>query len=83
MPEVRDHDPLLALDGGQDGYDFYRRLIPQAYERLRENGMLLLEIGYDQSAGVSQLMTEAGFVDIETIKDLGGCDRVVVGRKRV
>jgi release factor glutamine methyltransferase len=83
MPEVRDHDPLLALDGGQDGYDLYRRLIPQAYERLRENGMLLLEIGYDQSAGVSQLMTEAGFVDIETIKDLGGCDRVVVGRKRV
>ena len=75
--EVKDHDPLIALDGGKDGLDFYRIIAKEAPEHLLPGGHLLLEIGYDQGETVPALLAEAGFRDIEVIKDLAGNDRVV------
>ena len=81
MPEVRDHDPMMALDGGEDGLFIYRKLIPQAYERLQDKGSIFLEIGYDQGGSVSLIMREAGFNGVTVAQDLAGNDRVVYGRK--
>lgn len=83
MPEVADFEPLQALDGGEDGLDFYRQIIAQAPEYLRENGHLLFEIGHDQGLAVWRLMCEAGFADVTVVKDLAGNDRVVRGRMKV
>lgn len=83
MPEVRDYEPHLALDGGVDGLAFYRRIIERAGEFLTGGGMLFFEIGYDQGEEVSRLMEEAGYIDIEVIKDFAGLDRVVFGGSHV
>ena len=77
--EVRDHDPRIALDGGADGLEFYRRIIKGAKEHLRKGGDLLLEIGYDQAEDVSEMMRNNGFIEVQTVKDFGGNDRVVRG----
>lgn len=74
--EVKNYEPLEALDGGEDGLDFYRRIIADAPEHLNDGGRLLLEIGYDQAAPVTELLGEK-FYNIEVIKDYGGNDRVV------
>ena len=78
-PEVRDHEPILALDGAEDGLYFYRRLAKEAGAWLTEGGCLYLEIGHDQGEAVSGLLREAGFAQIQVIKDLPGHDRVVRG----
>ncbi len=83
MEEVRDHEPLKALDGGIDGLDLYRRIIDGADAYLVPGGRILFEIGYDQGPAVSGLLTDAGFADVEVVKDLAGLDRVVKGRKRI
>jgi release factor glutamine methyltransferase len=77
--EVRDHDPRIALDGGEDGLDFYRRIITGAKEHLQKGGDLLLEIGYDQAEDVTDIMKANGFIEVQTVKDFGGNDRVVRG----
>ncbi len=82
-PEVRIHEPRMALDGGEDGLDFYRRIIPGAADHLVTGGMLFLEIGYDQTEQVSALMEDAGYYEIRTIKDYGGNDRIVCGIKSI
>ncbi len=79
MPEVKDHDPLLALDGGDDGLIFYRRIIEGAKEHLVKGGDLLLEIGCDQAEDVMKIMEENRFIEINCIKDYAGCDRVIRG----
>ncbi len=79
MPEVRDFEPVGALDGGADGLDIYRPLITGAKDHLREGGELMLEIGCDQAADVTALMRENGFVAVDVKKDLSGNDRVVTG----
>ena len=81
-PEVRDHDPRIALDGGPDGLDFYRRIAAGAGSRLTRGGMIFLEIGNTQAASVTQILADAGFTGIETIKDYARNDRVVKGVKR-
>ena len=78
-PEVRDHDPRMALDGGEDGLSFYRRITAQAGRYLKSGGWLLVEIGYDQGEAVCRLFEEAGFHGTELVKDLSGSDRVVKG----
>ena len=83
MPEVREHEPHLALDGREDGLFFYRQIIAQAGRFLTGGGMLFFEIGYDQGEAVSRLMEEAGYIDIEVIKDFSGLDRVVFGGSHV
>jgi release factor glutamine methyltransferase len=77
MPEVRLHEPVMALDGGADGLDFYRRILEEAPRRLKGGGQIFLEIGYDQGAAVSRLCEEAGLIEISVIRDYGGNDRVV------
>lgn len=80
--EVRLHDPMLALDGHDDGLHFYRKITSQAAAYLKSGGYLLYEIGHDQSEQVEKLMNEAGFEEVSTVKDLAGLDRVVKGRLR-
>jgi release factor glutamine methyltransferase len=80
--EVRDHDPLRALDGGADGFDAYRILIPQAAGLLAPGGALVVEVGQGQSEGVERLMTAAGLTLERPPKaDLAGLPRAVAGRK--
>lgn len=80
--EVRDHDPLGALDGGSDGLDAYRALIPQAVRLLAPGGGLALEVGHDQGADVEQLMAAAGLtLPGPPRTDLAGIPRAVAGRK--
>ena len=80
MSEVKDYEPMSALDGSADGLRFYRIIADRAPEFLNKGGMLFVEIGYDQGEEVSALITEAGFTDVQVIKDLSGLDRVVSGR---
>ncbi len=77
MEEVRDHEPLIALCGGEDGLEFYRRIIDGADSHLVPGGVILFEIGYDQGEAVSDMLREHGYSDVKVIKDLAGLDRVV------
>lgn len=79
MEEVRDHEPLIALDGGEDGLDFYRKITREATEHLYSGGMLFFEIGYDQGKAVKLLMEEEGYEEVTVSQDLAGLDRVVYG----
>lgn len=79
MPEVREHEPHLALDGSADGLHFYRRILADCRAYLKPGGMLFFEIGYDQGEAVKRLMEESGFLEVEVKKDYGGLDRVVLG----
>jgi release factor glutamine methyltransferase len=80
--EVRDHDPLVALDGGADGLDAYRKLIPQAAQRLIAGGVLVVEAGHDQSGDIAALMAAAGLTQDRPAKaDLAGIRRAVAARK--
>ena len=80
MEEVREHDPYIALDGGEDGLDFYRRIIGGAQDYLKRGGQILMEIGSGQAKAVSELLREAGFKEIDVCRDFAGLDRVVSGR---
>lgn len=79
MPEVKEYEPVLALDGGEDGLDFYRKIIAEAPGHLNSGGWVLFEIGYNQGEAVSGFMRQAGFKDVEVKKDYAGLDRVVSG----
>lgn len=79
MPEVRDYEPIKALDGGVDGLDFYRRIIEGAADYLNGGGMLFVEIGADQGMEVSEMLVKAGYHEVGIVKDLAGLDRVVHG----
>jgi release factor glutamine methyltransferase len=80
QPEVREFEPLLALDGGPDGLDCYRVLIPAAVAHLEHNGWLLVEIGIGQDGAVQELFAGAGFSAIFTANDPAGIVRVVGGQ---
>ena len=76
-PEVKDHEPWMALDGTEDGLAFYRRIVHESKAWLNPGACIYLEIGYDQGEAVSRLLEAAGFCNIQVIKDLPGLDRVV------
>ena len=76
-PEVRDHDPHLALDGGPDGLQAYRELAPEIRRILKPGGTFAVEIGWDQGPQVRALFEQAGFEDVIVVKDLSDRDRVV------
>ena len=73
--EVREYDPLVALDGGADGLDAYRAIAQGARERLKPDGIIAVETGFDQKKSVSQIFEAAGFERISAMKDLAGNDR--------
>ncbi len=81
--EVRDHEPIKALDGGSDGLDFYRRIAEDAFGSLKKDGLMFLEIGCDQAEAVTSLLRGAGYYsEIEVHKDLTGLDRVISCRRQ-
>ena len=77
MPEVKEHEPMSALDGDEDGLMFYKRIIQEASRFLTEKGQIFFEIGCEQGADVSTLLLNNGFENVKIIKDLAGLDRVV------
>ena len=79
MEDVKDYEPHTALSGGNDGLDFYRRIVDDSDKILKENGILAFEIGHDQGEEVSNLMIEKGYKNVRVVKDLAGLDRVVIG----
>ena len=81
MPEVKEHEPVLALDGGEDGLYFYRKIVKETDHYLNPGGWLCMEIGWDQGEKLRQLMQDAGYTGIRILKDLAGLDRVAVGQK--
>lgn len=78
--EVREYEPKKALDGGEEGLLFYKKIVPESKKYLKSGGILAFEIGYDQGMKVKKLLGNNGFKDISIIKDFQGLDRVVVGR---
>lgn len=79
--EVKDHEPMSALDGGKDGLYFYRRIAVEAPSHLNKNGVLMMEIGYDQRISVTELLQEtAKFSDIICLQDLAGKDRIIAAK---
>lgn len=80
QPEVRDHEPALALDGGEDGLDAYREIAVDLPRLLKPGGLFAFEIGYDQGVAVTTIMQQAGGEDVTCHADLAGNDRVVLGR---
>ncbi|SFE58127.1 release factor glutamine methyltransferase [Peptostreptococcaceae bacterium pGA-8] len=80
MAEVKDHEPMTALDGGEDGLDFYRWISGEAGVFLKKRGILVFEIGHDQGEAVSKLLEEHGFENVQVVKDLAGLDRTVWGQ---
>ncbi len=81
MPEVKDHEPYIALDGSKDGLYFYRKISSGLNRYLRSGGKVYFEIGHDQGEAVRQILSEEGFTEIEVKKDLSGLDRVVSARR--
>lgn len=79
---VKDFEPRLALDGGVDGLDFYRKITPISKEFLTNNGLLIYEIGFEQGKAVEHILNLEGFKEVSILKDLQGLDRVVLGIKR-
>lgn len=82
MRDVKDYEPYIALWGGEDGLDFYRRITSQSLKVLKAGGLLAYEIGYDQSEEVELILKENGYYNVRTVKDLAGNDRVVLGIKK-
>lgn len=81
QPEITDWEPGEALDGGEDGLNYYKMLIPEARNYLKENGYLVLEIGIGQSDEVKWMAEEAGFQDIIVIRDYSGIERILIANK--
>lgn len=83
MPDVRDYEPRTALNGGQDGLDYYKRIIPGAWDRLKDNGVLIMEIGMDQAMDVRYIIESFGkYEEPKVIRDYSGRDRVLITHKR-
>lgn len=82
MKEVRDYEPKIALDGGEDGLDFYRKMISQAPSYLKSKGWLLVEVGSGQADKVSEMIeARGGFHKPKRVKDLSGIERVIKAQK--
>ncbi|MEO1580550.1 MAG: peptide chain release factor N(5)-glutamine methyltransferase [Pseudomonadota bacterium] len=81
LPSSLKHEPAIALAGGVEGLSEIHRLVPEAVERLKPEGWLMIEHGNMQAAGVSGILLAAGLVDVETVPDIAGRDRVTLGRR--
>ncbi|MBP1753613.1 MAG: hypothetical protein H6Q59_11 [Firmicutes bacterium] len=81
MPEVKDFEPMLALDGSEDGLAFYRRISKRSKNHLKQGGLIFYEIGHNQGEAVKRILETEGFTDVTIKKDLSGLDRVVSARR--
>lgn len=81
MPEVRDHEPRIALDGMEDGLHFYREILSRAHEFLKTDGWICFEIGYDQGEALRNMLLEHGYSNVSIEKDFAGLDRIALGKK--
>ena len=81
MADVKDYEPVSALDGGADGFDCYQAIAAQAFERLNRNGFLAVEVGIGQAQVVASLFRDAGLTFVAIEKDLTGVERVVCAKK--
>ncbi len=79
MPEVKEHEPIGALDGGVDGLEFYRRISSDIIDVASDKSYIFYEVGYNQSIEVKEILEERGYTHVEIIKDLAGINRVVTG----
>jgi release factor glutamine methyltransferase len=79
--EVREHDPQLALDGGEDGFAAYRAILPSLARLTTPDTLVALEIGVGQAKGVAPIVTSAGFTILATHRDLAGRERIVTARR--
>ncbi|MBI5874729.1 MAG: peptide chain release factor N(5)-glutamine methyltransferase [Deltaproteobacteria bacterium] len=83
QPEVKDYEPSIALYGGEDGLDFYRRIISESPEYLTAGGCLMLEMGYGQAEKIKNLIVQGNmFENVTIIKDFAGIDRVIKARRK-
>lgn len=80
--DIKDYEPVEALDGGEDGLDFYKKILNEGNKYLKRGGFFAFEIGYDQGAALKELMEQAGLVDIVLAQDLAGLDRGIIGYKK-
>lgn len=80
QPEIKDWEPIEALDGGADGFDYYKTIIPKAGSYLKEKGYLLLELGVSQAEIVRKMAEDAGFINISVIKDFAGVERILIAK---
>ena len=83
MEEVKCHEPRMALDGGEDGLSFYRRILKDAGKHLKEEGWLIVETGYDQGDAVRSMFIDHGYGEVRVMQDLAGRDRIVLGCRGV
>ena len=79
MPEVKDHEPRMALDGDEDGLKFYRSITKDSKNHLTDHGILIFEIGFNQGKDVGDIMRDNGYLDVTIEKDLAGNDRIAFG----
>jgi release factor glutamine methyltransferase len=80
--EIKDYEPVEALDGGEDGLDFYRMIFKNAPKFLKKNGIIILEIGFDQAGDVKEIAMNAGFKNVTFMKDYAGVKRIFIGREK-
>jgi release factor glutamine methyltransferase len=83
QPEIKDWEPLEALDGGEDGLDYYRAIIPEARNYLKEGGCLMFELGNNQADAVRKMAVDAGFINISLIKDYAGIERILITKLQI
>jgi len=80
QPEIRDWEPIVALDGGEDGLNYYRAIIPESRNHLKDKGCLILELGISQADAVREVAEHAGFRDISFRKDYAGIERMIIAK---
>lgn len=81
--EVKEHEPMIALDGGADGLDFYRIIVDEAFDHLNKEGVLMLEIGHDQGQDLVKMLEDTEkFEKVRCLKDLAGRDRIIVAQAK-
>jgi release factor glutamine methyltransferase len=83
QPEIKDWEPIEALDGGEDGLDYYRAIIPEAKNYLKEGGYLIFELGNNQADAVRKVAGDAGFINISLIKDYAAIERILIAKLHV
>ncbi len=83
MPEVKDFEPILALDGGEDGFDFYRKIIPNCHSLLKDGGFVFFEVGHTQAQKLKEILLQNSFSEVEIFKDYSGIERIVSAKKSI